>query len=1054
MKSKLFTSLLCLFFGLTLMAQTKISGVVSDKQGVLAGVTVMEEGNTANGTVTDDNGVFTLSVKAGATIVVTSIGYKDQSIAVGKQTNFQITLEEDIELLEETVVVGYGVQKKSDVTGSVSSVDAESMMKKTPVDVVQGLQGAAAGVVITQSSGDPTGGYNIRIRGVATMNGDTNPLWVVDGVQYGTSSNLSWLDPQDIANLEILKDASATAIYGARGANGVILVTTKKGKAGKVRVDFRASAGISVISKKLDMADMDEFLSAYRQAIAADNKTAFLAFNGQYDDKLNYIDWQDQMTQTSYRQQYNLSISGGSESVRTNFSVGYMDNKGIVVNSWNRRLTIRLNTDFTIRPWLKAGASMNFNTGKGKGGGNLLDYAQMVPTMDYVDRATGQLVNVPVKYPDGTFGHYMFNSDVKLSGGEYANNPYWDKKVSKFKRDYDEDNGNLRTSAWAEITIIKGLTFRTNLNYDFYGKNSWTYSPAYINNFYDFQQTKGQATDKFSTNGSASTNMGAENYLTYDKEIKRHHFTVMVGQSASKTHGSWNNSSTKDLSFDFLRGFYSTNASDYNDGNGAPNMSTRFLSYFARLNYAYDSRYMLTATVRRDGSSNFGKSNRWGTFPSFSLRWNAAQEKFVKDLGIFDNLSLRVGWGQTGNANVDPLSAMPQLSADGISFDTFNKAGDYNQQVGIAQTKEIDTALKWETSQQTNIGLDFGLMHNSLTVSLDYYIRKSKDLLLNKTIRPSAGFSSIMTNFGSIENKGFEFAIGYKKQFNKDWFFSANLTGSTNKNKAVDVGAGTTNTIDGRTNSQSYNWDNSQVCYNGLALGTYNGYRVDHIIQSQSEIDELNAKAVAKFGQGSYYQKQGTAPGDFLFKDINGDGHVNEQDKEYLGDGFAKLNYGLNLSASFRNWDLTVYTYGALGQKILSFAKRDLSCIKPSNDAYLNVLSDVARNSWTESNPNAKYPRITQLDNNVNSRCSDYFVENGNFLKISNIQIGYTFSKATLHGVLSNARVSFSIQNLCTISPYSKYGDPEIHSGVTTTGLDTGRYPFPRTFMLGLQLGF
>ena len=357
MKGKILSTLLLMFVSVSLMAQTKVTGVVKDNVGPLVGVSVIEHGTT-NGTVTNSDGTFALTVKPNATLVFTSIGYKDQLVPVLSKTHFEVIMEEDAELLEETVVVGYGTQKKSDITGSVASVDAEQMSRRTPIDVVQGLQGAAAGVVITQSSGDPNGGFNIRIRGVATMNGNTDPLWVVDGIQYGNNSNLSWLDPQDVESIEILKDASSTAIYGARGANGVIMVTTKKGKAGKARVDVRADFGISTYADRLEVASLDQWLDAYRRSCINDGYTPFNAFNGNYDDQLNAIDWQDVMTQTSTRQKYNVSISGGSENVRSNFSIGYTDNKGIIVNTWNKRLTLRLNTDFNITKWLKAGINL------------------------------------------------------------------------------------------------------------------------------------------------------------------------------------------------------------------------------------------------------------------------------------------------------------------------------------------------------------------------------------------------------------------------------------------------------------------------------------------------------------------------------------------------------------------------------------------------------------------------------------------------------------------------------------------------------------------------
>lgn len=1055
-KSAFVAVLLILCAGVTAFAQNRISGTVKDANGEpIIAASVFVKGSTTIGTVTDANGAFAIpNVPANATLVASCIGYSDQEVTLGRgQSTVNFILNEDNEFLEETVVIGYGTQKKSDVTGSVASVDSESMLKRAPVSIAQGLQGAAAGVVITQSSGDPTGGYSIRIRGIATVQGNTNPLWVVDGVQYGTNSNLSWLDPQDIQNVEILKDASATAIYGARGANGVILVTTKKAKAGKVRVDLTANAGVSTYATRLNMASLSEWLQAYRTSLETDGLgigNAFPAFAGPYDNQLNEIDWQGVMTQTSIRQQYNLSISGGSDSARTSFSIGWLDNKGIVVNSWNKRLTLRLNSDYTITKWLKAGFSVNFNTSKGNGGGNMISYARIVPTMDYVEGSS--LVHVPVVYDDGTFGHFTFESEsaADKTGGRYQSNPYWDQYTKKFGKDWDNDSASTRNAFYAEVTLLKGLTFRTNLNLDFSGSNSWDYSPSVIKTAYDYWRYDGAGTpmpDTFSTSGSASTSLGAENYLTYDREFAKHHFSVMVGQSANKYHASSNGSSTQYLTFPFLRGFYSTSSADYDSGSGGPSIQTRFSSYFARLFYSFDNRYSLTATIRRDGSSNFGKDRRWGTFPSFAFAWNLGNEKFIKDLNVFDMLKFRAGWGTTGNANVSATASVPQLSSRRVGFDVFDADGTHHQYVGLAQTTEIDSGLHWETSVQTNFGVDMAFLKNSITFSADYYIRDTRDLILSKSIRPSAGFSSITTNFGSIRNSGWEFALGYKKQFNRDWYFSASATASTNKNEAVDIGTGTTSS--GPTGS---GWEDRQVSRNGLPLGTFQGYVVDHIIQDQKEIDDLNAKAVQLHGPGSYYDTANTAPGDFLMKDINGDGHITADDKQYIGNGFPALVYGLNLSASFRNWDASLYMYGEAGKKILSWAKCYLTTLRNESNGYFNLLHDAAINSWTPSNKSTEYPRISRT-HPENFRVSDYFVEKGDYLKISNFQIGYTFDRNAFGGALRNLRIYGSIQNLLTVSPYSKYGDPEVSGGVTTQGYDGGRYPFPRTYMLGIQLG-
>ena len=1040
----------------TVQQNVNIKGKVADSNGEpIIGASIRVKGLSA-GVVSDLEGNFELQIPSGhSTLQVSFVGFKTQEVAVSPgKTNYQIVLREDNETLNEVVVVGYGTMKKSDITGSVTSVNTEQMMRRTPVSLAQGLQGAAAGVVVTQAGGDPTGGYNIRIRGVATMDGNTDPLWVVDGIQHGNASNLDWLDPNDVESIEILKDASATAIYGSRGDNGVIMVTTKHGKVGRLHVDMKADFGISTLARRLDMASLGDWLSAYRQAIETDGKVPYTAYNGEYDKQLHAINWQDVMTQQSFRQQYNLSISGGSDVLQANASVGYLDNKGIIVNSWNKRLTLRLGMNANLKNKVKIGFNSNFSTGKGKGGGNLINYARTLPTMDYVEN--GILTHVPVQYEDGSFGHWNYDpTTISYAAGKYQSNPYADQYVRRYKDDWDNDNAAIRNSAFIEVKILKGLTFRSNMNLDFSASNSWYYNAPYADTQYTWEQWDTDengnkyGVDEFGTNGYAQTHYGIENYFTYDTTFKSHHFTMMIGQSASKSHGSWNNSSTKDLRFNFLRGFFSEDPDKYNNGNGAPNMSERFASYFGRINYAYKDRYLLTATIRRDGSSKFGADNHWGTFPSASLAWRASEESFIKNLDIFSNLKVRLGWGRVGNANVNATDALPQLSSSG-SYDFYNIDGErYKRYFGLAQTSEIDTGLMWEASEQTNFGLDLGFLNGDLNITLDYYIRDTRNLILNKAIRPSAGFSSIKTNFGKIRNQGLEFNISYNKQLNHDWSIGIALNGEASKNKAVDIGTGTTTS--GPTGA---GWENKQVCYNGLPLGTFQGYVVDHIIKDQGEIDGLNAKAVEIYGDGSYYDRLTTGPGDFLFKDLNGDGHITTDDKAYLGDGFPDLTYGLNLTARYRNWDASAYIYGVIGQEILSWAKNYMTSIRSENEGYYNLLADYAKNSWSTLNPNASYPRLTRDDMSSNYRVSDYYVEKADYLKISNLQIGYTFNTKKVANYINNARIYASIQNLLTISPYNKYGDPEVNGGVTTMGYDAGRYPFPRTFMLGIQLGF
>lgn len=1012
-----------------------VKGVVVDTAGEpIIAANVFVEGTTT-GTATDIDGLFSIECEPGATLDFSCIGYMGRKLTVSAGTSsLRIVLDNDSEMLEELVVIGYGQMKKSDVTGSLASIDASEMMKKNPLNIGQGLQGAAAGVSVIRTSGDPSGSFAIRIRGVATVNGSADPLYVVDGVQVGTS--IDFLNPNDIESIEILKDASATAIYGSRGANGVIMITTKSGGKGKAVVTFSANYAVQHNANHIDVADAELFASAVRQAVSNDGTSLTnLAYSESYKGKLNNIDWQDEMSRTAIQQNYNLSASGGSENTQADISVGYLDNQGIVIESYFKRLTGRANVTHKVKEFLQVGTSLNFTHTEGHGSGNLMSYARAIPTMDYVE--DGNFYSMPIVLPDGSWGHYKKEGNGDVPKGA-------DNRVAAAKENRSVNKRNrVLLSGFVNVDILKGLSFKTIGSYNYFSSHYDNYSPV-NDRTYATQDNP----DSFALSQSQNNSLGLESFLTYQLTTDKHRLTAMAGFSISDTDGAWLNTSAKDFPAANIRVISLTNDPTTRETDGGINLKSRFISYFGRVNYAFKDRYIITATVRRDGSSNFGAGNRWGTFPSSAFAWRLSEEDFVRNLNVFSNLKFRLGWGQTGNAGDATSLSVAQLSSAGTMY-YVKQNGSIISAAGIAQQKEIDTNLKWETNEQTNVGLDFGLKGTALNISVDWFVRDAKDLLLYRQIRPSTGYEEVYTNAGHIRNSGFETVISWDKSFG-DWTFGAKFNASTLKNKAIEVGDPiyTTGTEDGDK------WNNHSITMNGHAVGSYYGWKTDGIYRSQSEIDAMNAYAVSKGVESGYYQGLAVQPGDYKYMDVNGDGEITDEDRTVIGNGYPKVSYGLNLNASWKNIDFSMNLYGVTGMDILSYASARLTTIHNSSDGYQNLLTDYVRNAWSSTNTGSKYPRITKTDYNYNIRVSDAFIRKGDYLKISNVQIGYTFPNQILKKIrLENARVYVNVDNLYTFSSYKRYGDPEVgSSNVLLSGFDAGRYPFPMSVSFGLNL--
>ena len=1069
----------------TAMAQLTVKGtVVSDSESEpLVGVAILEKG-TSNGTITDIDGNYSIQLKSNnATLVVSYVGYTTQNISVNGRSKIDIRLVDDSKLLDDVVVVGYGTMKKSDISGSVATINKEQMARKVPVNVAQALQGAAAGVMVTSQDGAPGSKSAIRIRGIGTINGDAQPLYVVDGVQVGT--NADFVNPSDIESIEVLKDASATAIYGSAGANGVIMITTKHGQKGKMNINITADWGFQTLPYELETLTGDDYARSIRESKANDGATlSNQIWSEAYDGKRNLINWQDQMYRMGLRQQYGISASGGTEKTQYNFSIGYLDNKGIIVNTKYDRITSRASVKSKVNDYIEFGGDINYmystvrgnNIGLGNNANlsSQRDIAQMAPSLDYIDDATGEHVKVNVVNPDGSYGASKAPTPDGWEGMTAgAQNPYATQmEIGRVSR-----NARISVNPYVDLTLLKTKHHSLNAHSIF----SWTQTNSDSDEFsgkyerYNFiggklTKVKYEGRDSeyynFNLNQSKGLYRSIETYLTYRWETDFNNLTVMGGNTVTKSEGAWVGASAHTfLSADNRLTSLATD-DDSKQGQGGFNAEVRSISYYGRLVYSLFDRYILTATVRRDGSSNFAAANRWATFPSAALAWRIKEESFLKDVKAISNAKVRFGWGQTGNSGGIAGRSTYALSSANTKYNFYQpglgggSTGAFDRVVGF-YAPLVDTNLKWETNEQTNIGIDLGFLDNDLTVTMDWFSRKTKDLLLERQIRPSAGNTSIYTNFGQIDNRGFEFSVNYNKQLNDDWSINVAFNGSTIKNEIKKMGVDYTSTCSGGNSTYSadeldgsnigaisgtgFQWNNHSICREGEAVGSYYGWKVAGIIKT----DEQLAKAKA--------QGQNAAMGDFLFEDVDNSGTIDDNDRVILGNGLPSFNYGLNISATYKNWDMSIYTYGVLGMDILSYSKMRYSIMNPSDDSWTPaLLKDSYKNMWSESNPNGELARLTRLDNNKNSRISDAWVENGNFFKISNIQIGYTVPKEWLRTLgVTSVRAYLAVQNLCTISPYNKYGDPEVGQGsVIYTGLDTGRYATPRTYQCGINVTF
>ncbi|SDH37335.1 TonB-linked outer membrane protein, SusC/RagA family [Mucilaginibacter gossypii] len=981
--------------------------VTDDNSQPLPGVSVRLKG-TSTGTQTDLNGNYSLNVPDGSVyLVFTYTGFEAQEVNVDSRAVIDIKLKAKDNSLSEVVVVGYGVQRKSDLTGAVTSIKSADLTKIGGSNAAEALQGKIPGVQIL-SQGGPGAAPTVLIRGLGT-NGDPTPLYVVDGMMV---TNISFLAPNDIASMEILKDASATAIYGSRGANGVILVTTKKGKPGKPVINFLTSQGFQFLTRKFHVANSQE----YAQLVNLFKTNAGAA---PVYDNISQIgagtDWTKEVTQNGIVSDYQLSVGGGSENVNYNISASYHNEDGVLKYTNYNRLTLRADNEYKISKKLTFGhnlslASSHYN---GDGGSN---------TGRGINSITRISPLIPVYKSDGSFSS---GQDVDIV------NPFAELYLHK---DAQTHPLQFVGNGYLNYELFKGLTFRSSYGVDYTLNNINRYTPPY-----NLGANQSSLTSIENGYTAVSTWLW-ENTLTYDKQLgASHHLNLLAGYTAQNTDyrgvdvtGS-GPLTTTDPNYRYIQVYPISNINSL----GALPSSESILSYLFRANYSYKDRYLLTASFRGDGSSKFAEGHRWGYFPSVALGWRASEEKFLKNVSWINNLKVRGSWGRIGSNKIANYQTFNLLNQETTYDGVFN--GVFYPMATIVAASNPN--ITWEVSQQTDAGIEFGTLKNRLRFEGDYYRRDTKNLLLILPVPGgSTGTAPAYSNAGTVRNSGVELAVSWNDRIG-GLGYGVKVTGTANKNRILDFKGLTSYTSDFQVPS-------THVSKAGAPIGDFYGYQSLGIVQSQAQIDQLNATAASKSGNPTKQYWSGLKPGDLLFKDINGDGFVDANDKTDIGSPYAKFVGGLTLSADYKGFDLTIDMMGSFGGKIYNDTRNQFVSSGLSN---LNV---EWLDSWTPTHTNTTIPRYAV--NTSTTQSSDFNIFDGTYIKARFIELGYTFNKQLLKRVgISGLRVYVNTTNPFYITKYKGFS-PEVSNayGVSTIGDDFRTYPVSGTARLGINLTF
>lgn len=1027
---------------LSALAEINVSGTVKDSTGEpLVGVTVLENG-TSKGTSSDIDGNFRITVADGATIRFSYIGYNPKVMKAAPK--MEVVLDVAANTLDEVVAIGYGTQKKSVVTASISKVGSDELQMTAPVRVDNALKGLASGVTVTSASGQPGAAARVRIRGIGTIN-NSDPLYIVDGMPI--EGGLDYLNPADIASIEVLKDAASGAVYGARAANGVVLVTTKQGKEGKTKVTYDFSYGWQSVAKKRNVLNASEYAMMMNEGSINSGVAPIYTNPASYGTG---TDWQKEVFNNNAPvMNHQVSVSGGSSRVNYLFSVGYYDQEGVIGGNFDRsdyqRFTLRSNVGATLfdmsekRTWLnKATIQTNlaYTRIKSRGietnstwGSPLGSALAMSPILTpYLEKGSAeeaaqldylkdQAAYVPMYGPDGrlvmvptAFGNFqeMSNPIANLS---LPGNKNWSHKfVGNFTGDLQIwDNLHYRISYGADLS--------------FWGYDGYT--PIYY-------LRDGGYSDHSSTTSTSERGLvwQIENLLSYDKTIGDHSFNIILGQSAKESSGYYLGGSRNHI-INYDRPWIDASTGLAADGDmstwGAPQAKSRLASYFARASYDFDTRYMIQFTIRRDGSSRFGANNHWATFPSVSAGWNIMNEKFMEKADWLNNFKLRASWGKNGNENIGNFQYVALTSTNNNAI--FGNPGSIA--VGTKPSQLANPDLRWEESNQTDIGIDLGFLSNRITFTADWFLKNTEGMLMRMSLPQYVGESIPFGNVGKMRNWGLEFDLGYRQTFFNDLYVGVNINASYLRNKLIEYG-----NEQGWENLDSFQGVGTILrAQNGLPFPYFYGYKTDGIIQNMAEANAYNTK----YGTS-------LVPGDVRFVDVDGNGSINEDDRTNIGCGTPDWTYGASITLGYKGFDFNIFFQGVAGNDIYDATRRI--------DARSVNLPSWMLNRWTGEGTSNRIPRYV-IGDGYNWQSSDLYVYDGSFCRLKNMQLGYTIPQNLTRRIgVQKFRAFVAVENLATWTKYHGY-DPEISSGSEkSSGVDFGVYPQARTWTIGFNIEF
>jgi len=1027
-------------------APITVSGTVTQASDgePLIGVSVLVKG-TAQGTATDIDGNYTLKVDKGATLVFSYVGCQTREI-VADSEHLDVALLDNAEVLDEVVVVGYGTQKKKLVTGATAQIKGDDIAKMNTTSPLQAMQGQLPGVSIASTSGQPGSDMKVTIRGLGT-NGNASPLYLIDGI----GGDISTLNPADIESIDVLKDAASAAIYGAQAANGVVLITTKQGKEGRAKVTFDGYYGWQQVARKAKLLNAQEYMTIMDEQQINSGLSVYdwssVSSIWRRDENGNPIsvydtDWMDTMFEdNATTQSYTLGITGGSATSTYAMSLGYINQEGIVGGrdaSDYSRYNFRVNSDHKLFDGIiTVGEQASFVYTK-KSGINVGN--------QYSNTLRGAFYTSPLAPVYDSNGDY--NSTVDSDWNKSDGNPYGSMMLNK----NTSKNATFSGNVYAQIEPIKNLKIRTVFGAVYSSSDYRNFEPVY-----QFTSTDtSHSYTKVTQNATNSLGMTWTNTATYDWDIKDHHFNALIGMESYRYSGSYLEAKQGHLKEGFddwghawISNGTAASTADGLNASGYPHDKTRSVSYFARLGWNWQEKYMVNLTIRRDGSSKFAKGHRFGTFPSVSAGWNISNEKFMESTRSWlDFLKIRASWGRVGNQNIDNYQYLAPIKNQYANYffgqymgpnGVYN--GEYNtiwsNNWGAYPERLANEDITWETSEQTDFGFDARLLRSRLAVNFDFYIKNTKDWLVAAPILATAGTGAPFINGGNVKNTGVELSLTWNDVIGKDFSYSVGINGAYNKNKVGSI-PNQDGIIHGDANML---YDNSPEFYraqNGYPIGYFWGFKTAGIFQNQAQINQwLQA--------GNGILQENVQPGDVIFVDINHDGAINDDDKVNLGSGMPKFTYGFNINLYWKNFDLGIVGTGAAGQKIVQ--------------SYRNHSSQQANYTtrilgrWTGEGTSNTIPRVT--NSNINWQFSDLYIQDGDYLRISNLTFGYNFAPLMKQKWCSNARLYFQVQNLATFTKYDGM-DPEIGYGTQdwVSGVDLGYYPRPRTYLFGVNLAF